>query len=278
MYSDSESCHTFSNTTAFDQIKVVNRFQPFVDLSSDNINNTNDHDIEMKNIKKRSTKRTKTSKSHISKKSGEKNNLVVNLSDKELTKDELNILHKGLKFCPTTKTINAGDKRREMDNFHNKLRTIQFFNKDNENTKENSACNRQIAGLPFSDTSTLKKLREKSNWKAPLGSASLETFININEISLSNEPHRLIKNQNITESERTAIRELSKNNEITIKPADKGGAVVIQNTRDYIKEANRQLREKDTYVALTKDPTEKFHKEVNEKLTKWWIKGRYRTK
>ena len=59
-----------------------------------------------------------------------KSKLIVNLSSKTLTEDETNILCKGLKFCPTPKCISAGDVRKEMDTFHNKLRTIQFFNKD----------------------------------------------------------------------------------------------------------------------------------------------------
>ena len=56
--------------------------------------------------------------------------LVVNMSSKTLSPDENNILNKGLKFCPTQKRTDPGTVRRELDNFHNKLRTKQFFERN----------------------------------------------------------------------------------------------------------------------------------------------------
>ena len=47
--------------------------------------------------------------------------------------------------------------------------------------------------------------------------------------------------------EREAVKELSKREDIIINNADKGGAVVIVDTNDYIKEAERQLDGKDNY-------------------------------
>ena len=47
------------------------------------------------------------------------------------------------------------------------------------------------------------------------------------------------------------MRELYNNNDIVIKPADKGGSIVIMNTSDYILEANRQLNNNDHYEKLT---------------------------
>lgn len=47
---------------------------------------------------------------------------------------------------------------------------------------------------------------------------------------------------NISGEEREALNELQQNIEIGIKSADKaGGAIVIQNTKDYVAEAVRQL-------------------------------------
>jgi hypothetical protein len=50
--------------------------------------------------------------------------------------------------------------------------------------------------------------------------------------------------------------------DLTIKPADKGGAIVIWSTADYIKEAARQLSRRDHYRLLPSDPTTKYFKEV----------------
>ena len=62
------------------------------------------------------------------------------------------------------------------------------------------------------------------------------------------------------------MRSLSKDSEIIIKPADKGGAIVIQNTKDYIAEANRQLNDTNTYLKLDSDPTQTYEAEIDECL------------
>ena len=50
---------------------------------------------------------------------------------------------------------------------------------------------------------------------------------------------------NLDKGEREAIKELSKRKDVIITNADKGGAVVIVDTNDYIKKAERQLNDKD---------------------------------
>ena len=85
-------------------------------------------------------------------------------------------------------------------------------------------------------------------------------------MDLSNEPPYRNKRQNISEGERIALRGLAKNNEITIKPADTGGAIVIMNTKYYIKEAERQLSDEATYKRIKTDQTNKHQKEVYDYL------------
>ena len=195
---------------------------------------------------------------------------LVNLSSKTLSEDELSILNKGLKFCPTQKKVDAGKKRSELDKFHNKLRTKQFFEREQHKSAKSKPIDnakRTVYGnTPFNNIQKLLKLKKPSSWRAPTGSPSLETFINMNEIKLNNSNMPKIKKQNITEGERKALKNLAKDREITIKPADKGGAIVIMDTRDYIIEAKRQLHDKNTYRALDKDPTKTYSQEVNSKI------------
>ncbi|KAM4034471.1 uncharacterized protein ACNLHF_021105 [Anomaloglossus baeobatrachus] len=67
---------------------------------------------------------------------------------------------------------------------------------------------------------------------------------------------------NLTHKQRSALVELSNYNDIIIKPADKGGNIVIWAVDNYKKEAFRQLRDKDTYSRLSYNPLQQFSLEL----------------
>ena len=74
------------------------------------------------------------------------------------------------------------------------------------------------------------------------------------------------KPDNLTPGQRQALKNLKTNENIIIKPADKGGAVVVQDKDDYINEANRQLNDPAFYSTLQSDPTNDFTCELNQLL------------
>ena len=82
----------------------------------------------------------------------------------------------------------------------------------------------------------------------PHGPKNLEDFnIAINEIEVSTLLlEQNLAKENLTQGEEQALGVLSKDPHITIKPADKGGAIVVQNTRDYVKEGMRHTHMKDS--------------------------------
>lgn len=59
-----------------------------------------------------------------------------------------------------------------------------------------------------------------------------------------------------------ALNKLSCNQAITIKPADKGRAVVVWDTVSYIEEANRQLFDSKVYRSLERDPRWDIEKQI----------------
>ena len=71
---------------------------------------------------------------------------------------------------------------------------------------------------------------------------------------------------NISPKEREALRSLSKEDDVTILPADKGRAVVVMNSKDYKDKAKTLLSDTNTYKALSKDPTPKYRTQVVNKL------------
>ena len=79
------------------------------------------------------------------------------------------------------------------------------------------------------------KFKEPSKWKPP-PVVNLELFCRQNEIDLLSHKVPTTKYHNLTVAEKSALKDLSNNKAIVIKPADKGGAVVVMNTLDYINE------------------------------------------
>ncbi|XP_075188782.1 uncharacterized protein LOC142279151 [Anomaloglossus baeobatrachus] len=67
---------------------------------------------------------------------------------------------------------------------------------------------------------------------------------------------------NLTHSQRKALTELQSYPDIVIKPADKGGNIVVMSSDKYEHEVARQLRDKGTYVKLPSNPLGKYTSEL----------------
>ena len=58
-----------------------------------------------------------------------------------------------------------------------------------------------------------------------------------------------------------------------LKKADKGSAVVVMNTTDYLREGYRQLNDPKFYTKLDHDPTQRIGQKITDTLTKMYNKG-----
>ena len=187
---------------------------------------------------------------------------VVNLSSHTLSQDEITVLTRGLKFCPTPGEPNFGDLREDLNKFHTRLRRQLFFSslpKEDENGS--TLCptitpNNQDQGFGNA------KFREPSKWKPPPVN-TLEQFIRHNEMDLLKHGIPPTKFHNLTKGENAAIKSLSNNKSIVVKPADKGGAVVVQNVLDYINEGIRQLSDPKFYIETQEDLTHQHTLDIN---------------
>ena len=97
----------------------------------------------------------------------------------------------------------------------------------------------------------------KSNWTPPEGQfASVDLFVKKcrQDIRKLNFNHN-IKYSNLTGEECAAFKTLRNRKDIVIKPADKGGAVVVWRTDLYKQEAARQLADTKFYAKTNKDLT-----------------------
>ena len=116
-------------------------------------------------------------------------------------------------------------------------------------------------------TSLHSKLNS-SIWTPPEGrNATLDLYINSFRKRVQAETlkfHDRRNERNLTRSEYCAIKQLRENHAIVIKPADKGGAIVVMNKEDYIAEANRQLDNSEYYTKISQDPTTPFKRELKK--------------
>ena len=69
--------------------------------------------------------------------------------------------------------------------------------------------------------------------------------------------------------ERDALKDQSKRTEVLITNTDKGGAVLIWGTKDFINEANRQLNVTSTYKKLPSDPTVIHSKLITDAINRF---------
>ena len=112
---------------------------------------------------------------------------------------------------------------------------------------------------------------QKLNKAAPkIANNSREPAINAYMDAVKDEVKNWSKKKptrdNLTKSEREALNNLKNRTDIVIKPADKGGALVIMNSKDYLKEGLRQLNDTNYYQKLNKDPTEDHEKLINNTI------------
>ena len=159
-------------------------------------------------------------------------NGIVNLSSYPLTNTEKTVLSKGLVFFPTPGTPDIGNIIQDLDAFKRKTILQLFFSGSSQDTIKKSIQ----SGGPFEHKSF--KLKSFFN---PVGPSQLESMFYSTEQDLHRQKYREPRNKNLTKEEYKEIKSLKSNENIIIKPADKGSAIVILDKQSYINEGQRQL-------------------------------------
>ena len=174
---------------------------------------------------------------------------VVNLSKRKSSKSEILLLSKGLKFIPTSNTIDKSKLKIKLEAFGKMLRFKWFFRDD------------EIEFNPhmFKPKFTL---RNKD--------AAIEIYLSSLEEKLMSTEIPKNKYNNLTRKEPEDLFALKNCKTIIIKGADMGPAVVVWDRDDYIQETEKQLGDKEIYEEVSNDPqppTNTIHRAV-EKIRK----------
>ena len=182
-----------------------------------------------------------------------------------MTRDQINVLSRGLKFIPTPVT-NTGHVRAELlkdfNAFARRMRLQYIFHgKDKEQH-------------PF---------HVKSDWEPPVQpSVALETYLEEVKLQLANI-NTITPRNNLPKREQLAIKQLKQNPDINIKRADKGSSIVVLNKEDKIKEGQIQLDDRENYKPLetpmvvetskrVKKLIDKLYKEKHiDEMTRRWL-------
>lgn len=97
-------------------------------------------------------------------------------------------------------------------------------------------------------TEPVKKYKPKSEAFPPLTkNPNVETFTRQVTKDLKRLKYRNKKDQNLTPRQRKALTRLQNNKDIIIKPADKGGNVVVQDLKQYKEICQKILRNTQWY-------------------------------
>ena len=186
------------------------------------------------------------------------------MSNYKLNTHETTILQKDLNFIPTPSREHEVKILQDFLLFERKLRLYHKLHKKEEDIETTDESSDE-------EDSPHKILRPSKGWK-PEDSECDPNIMKYKTCVIHDmESKLMIKPRprfNTSKDERKAIVTLRKNSDIIIKPADKGGAIVILNKTDYIKEGERQLENSEHYQKIDniKKLRNKFIKEVEHSL------------
>ena len=161
---------------------------------------------------------------------------------------------------PTPTSLNKSELMADNRKFARRMRLKEYFADEEANTN------------------TTRNKFKRSTWTPEFGRERvLDNYLSVVERTLMNIERQKV-NANITSAEREAIQSLRSNDSIVIFPADKGGAVVIQNRHNYTDMAKEHLSSSTTegeniYQQLSSDCTDDIAKVVNHGIDEAHLAG-----
>ena len=260
------NCLTSKSMSAFPKVRELHRDSVFKDITSDyqsekweSLSKPMKHPIKKSppdfitqnrlmslasdtpTSQPRSSKHSDTSKPKIQAPkhlSSTTKSLISNLSNPSISETEKTVLKLGLTFCPSQKNLNKEQLTLDFCHFIRRLKLKEYFH---FNPPHNYQDNPENHVATDDERSNLNWSNKNSDWYPDSvkndSSEGLLKFIN----NVTKDLKDRLKNNEykfwnkLDNDHRKALLDLANDPSITIKPADKGGSIVIMNTDDYIK-------------------------------------------
>ncbi|CAJ0961173.1 unnamed protein product [Ranitomeya imitator] len=182
---------------------------------------------------------------------------------------ELKVLNMGLSFCPTPKW-DSFQLERDLQQFYRNIRLKVYFEESTNSFRPASTPAQTERSILTIDQ---LGLRNRSTFIPPKSSHAVETFVNLLDRDVKRTLHDqrlgfLPVRHNLDPLEKQALDSFCENKNIVIKPADKGGAIVVMDRSFYMTEVRRQLSDTSTYKMLQTDPTYSIQQKIRRVLDK----------
>ena len=215
------------------------------------------------NGRKRKARRFKRRADLISQRAGETQchangdkNTVVNLSNTRLTEGQTTVLSLGPNVCPTPRSLDHLQLATDVSSqgYRKVCLKVWHCRSDSESDED--------------EAPTPPKFYKPTGFVPPSGrDIALEAYCQTLQSRTDNYEVCARPRDNLSGDQRRALdelREMVHSRLIRISVADTGGAVVVQDTTEYIAEINRQLKNEAHYCKVEKDPTSQIAKTSNQ--------------
>ena len=165
-----------------------------------------------------------------------------------LSQSHINLLSKGLGFIPTPKFTSIQEINSAFQQFHRRMHLKYFHRK-----------------IPKHD---FNPLHIPSTWEPPIpDNTSIHTYLQQVYFEINQQHRPFPRIDNFSREDKIALHYLCAENNVTIKPADKGGKIVIWDSASYLREAHRQLNDRHYYIQLDHNPMSDLIFEISTFVT-----------
>ena len=186
--------------------------------------------------------------------------------DLTISESERSVLSKGLKFVPTKPLADNMTTDFDVEQYFRRLRLIAFFGSSAPpDLPEESDDGKTAPKFP----------KQRSNFTPKPGEfMALDRYIETCRSDIKRLKRKPLRCSNMSLDEVNTLKELRRREDIVIKPADKGGAVVVWRRDLYVAEAQRQLRNTEFYTSIINKTTAQDSKKVKQSISSFVKSGK----
>ena len=168
---------------------------------------------------------------------------VTNLSQHHLTEGQITLLSRGLKFIPDRHKVDKLKLLADLAEWERRMRLKEFFYTEGTEpqTKQDEKDPLEKFKVPKKSSFTPNKGRDM--W--------LDMYVEMVKTDIINSLKKLGK-LNISPEENDAFLSLLHNDDIVIRPADKGSGIVVLDKVKYVESLQEEMEESDSYT-MTED-------------------------